>query len=118
MNIEKNYKRFSAIEFYGFNDSTIRSYPEIPKILIIGRENNNKPKDYVIEKVSFYNFSASPKSVFYNRSYGLISRCCVANSFKSNFKKKLLKVNIRLFYFQILIQCLSKIMFQIIKRGR
>jgi hypothetical protein len=53
-----------------------------PLVLLFGREYNNEP-DNVVRGPGQYCFRCSPRSLFWNRAYGLVSRLCGRDDFKA-----------------------------------
>lgn len=71
--------RFTEIDFYIPNSSQNNpeeyikdKYQNPSMILVVGRENNNVVTSDLIEKLGYYNFIESPRSSFYNKSFGFI----------------------------------------------
>ena len=77
-------KKDAALLYLGKSD--IKTFP---LILFMGREFNSD-KEVDPSAIGEYNFSDSPHSTFWNRSYGLISRI----SKKTKFKRECIAMNI------------------------
>lgn len=74
------YRPNPAISCLGFT-----AKEKFPLLLVFGRESNNelKPENYVGK----YCFRDSPRSAFWNRTYGLLARIYKTDSFKNDCRK-------------------------------